>query len=137
LRRAPPPAIAKPKPKAQRHRLLRRGGELLQDWMARCEDAGLLRPWPAVLPTVRGEPVVPLAVGTGPLLRARLNAQLMPGGLFHREWMRQLVTSTAYLRALAAAGSWRHDLDGKEVEQVSDAHRASAATQLASRGCAR
>ena len=45
--------------------------------------------------------------------------------------MKYRTTSPRYLEALAAPGAMRFDLDGREVEAVSDEHRETAIRMLA------
>jgi hypothetical protein len=86
----------------------------------------MLPRWPVVLPSYDTPFVLPLAIGTGPTIMARVVA---PEGLTPEEARRQvaraikfLTNSYAYHRALAAPGAWRHDIDGNPVEPVSENH---------------
>src|SRR5687768_14001167 len=86
----------------------------------------LLPCWPAALPSYDSPLVLPLAIGIGPAIMARVVAH---EGLTPEEARRQvaraikfLTNSYAYHRALAAPGAWRHDLDGTPVEPVSQSH---------------
>ena len=84
----------------------------------------LLMQRPAVFPTVVGQPVLPLAIGIldalKPLMRPDASATQLKAAL------RAYSASLAYLLAQSRPGSWRHDLAGVPVAQVSEEHRSSA-----------
>jgi sRNA-binding protein len=105
-------------------------GETVAEWMRRWREAGLLEPWPAVLP-LDGHPV-PLAIGSLEPLLARLNVGLCPPERFG--WLLGWYASTtSYLIALAQRGAIRHDVDGRQVEPVSAEHRQGARARLKER----
>jgi sRNA-binding protein len=85
-------------------------------------------PWPAVLPRTHDRHLVlPLALGLHGQLQARLPAELH-GELEQK--LRKYCRSPWYQRAVADENSQRHDIDGRPVEPVSEAHRESARSAL-------
>jgi len=73
-------------------------------------------------------PPVPLPIGF-----RLMAAKQRPEGVSHCGLNRALyrwVNSKAYLRALAAAGAMRHDVNGQPIEPVAEEHRQIAALQL-------
>lgn len=73
-------------------------------------------------------PPVPLPIGF-----RLVAAKQRPEGVSLNGLQRALhrwTNAKRYLRALAAEGSMRHDINGKPVEPVTEAHRAVAAMQL-------
>lgn len=95
-----------------------------------CADAlaALLDHRPAVLPTVLGETVRPLAIGAGEALAILLRPEATREQL--DEALRSYVRRLAYQVALATTGSSRHDLEGAVVEAVAPLHRRWAAFQV-------
>jgi sRNA-binding protein len=99
----------------------------IADRFALLRAAGLIEPWPAVL---GGEPL-PLAIGTRQLLIERMGAAATTSRRNKvSRLLRAYCRSARYLRAMAAPGAMRHDLDGNPVEPVSDEHRANALEML-------
>ena len=88
--------------------------------------------WPAVLPQRSSwEVSVALAMGIREALLARCGIEAQAEAmslLIHRMTRRD-----AYVRALAAEGAQRHDIDGNPVETVSDEHLELALRALAGR----
>lgn len=90
--------------------------------------------WPAVLPSRSDATLRPLKIGIDQDLMARV---IVPDGITREEVsgevrraIRYLTQSNAYRRAVAAAGAFRHDVDGHPVGPVLEVHAAYAASQL-------
>jgi sRNA-binding protein len=78
-------------------------------------------------PALFGAQVRPMAIGAGALLRETLALSETEATHLLRWW----VTRWAYCEAMAAPDSKRYNLDGSIADDVSEAHRQDARTQLA------
>src|SRR5690242_2692705 len=90
----------------------------------------VLAPWPAVLPRALGDPVLPLAVGSGAVLRMLLPADRPEAADLLEHCLKLYVSSTQYRSALAEPGAWRHAPDGAPIEPVRADQAVRAAVQL-------
>jgi sRNA-binding protein len=84
--------------------------------------------------------VGPDGKGTWRPIKLRIHADIQaraPGEFSKRAlgiFFSRYTTTTAYLKALAAPGAQRHDLDGQPAGEIAEEHRAAAAEEVARRG---
>jgi sRNA-binding protein len=77
--------------------------------------------------------------GTWKPIKLRIHADIQaraPGQFSKRAlgiFFARYTTTTAYLKALAAPGAQRHDLDGQPAGEIADEHRQAAAEEVARR----
>ena len=99
----------------------------------------LRRMLPIPLPVVFRGAIRPLTLGANKALRALLPLPVSYPDAMRLDklraaidrWCMEYTSRVEYLAALAAPGSQRHDLDGRAVDEVSEAHREHAARRLA------
>lgn len=74
----------------------------------------------------------PLIIGTSFVFAERLaKAGVKSKSRVRAAFMYGHTSSVPYLQAIAAPGSWRHDLDGNPIEPVTEEHREHAKLELA------
>lgn len=83
--------------------------------------------------------VGPEGKGTWRAIKLRIHADIQaraPGQFSKRTlgiFFSRYTTTTPYLKALAASGAQRHDLDGQPAGEIADEHRTAAAEEVARR----
>ena len=85
----------------------------------------------AVLPIAATDPVRIFKVGLRPDIEKRLKPDATPKSL--RTALQRYTFCSAYIRAMAAPGAMRHDIDGKPVEPINDVDRTYARSIMETR----